>query len=47
MIDPLDHLVCINQPFQDNETPIKILESEAQVIFPYWQYFMHMVNHNC
>ena len=47
MIEPLDHLVYINQPFQDNETPIKILESEALVIFPDWQYFMRMVNHNC
>jgi len=48
MIDPLGPLgISVNQPFQGNETPIKILKSEAQVIFSDWQYFMHLVKHDC
>ena len=48
MIDPIGPLgISVNQPFQDNETPVKILKSEAQVIFSDWPYFMRLVKHDC
>lgn len=36
-----------NQPCLSNEAPMKTLDTEAEVNFPGWQYFMHTVIHLC